>query len=94
MVRPTPRRAHDPEVMGGRPCIRGMRVTVGDPGANGPSVVHVRALDLVPDAIGDDVVRLLGDHADALAAGPIVTLDETRTRVRVLPIHRSGRVGG
>ena len=31
MVRMSPldRITHDPEVMGGRPCIRGMRVTVG-----------------------------------------------------------------
>jgi uncharacterized protein (DUF433 family) len=25
----TPRITHDPNVMGGKPCIRGMRVTVG-----------------------------------------------------------------
>ncbi len=35
-------------------------------GVTGPSVVQVRALGLVPDAIGDDVVRLLSDHAEAL----------------------------
>ena len=26
---PTSRVTHDPQVMGGKPCIRGMRVTVG-----------------------------------------------------------------
>lgn len=26
---PPPRITHDPNVMGGRPCIRGLRVTVG-----------------------------------------------------------------
>ena len=58
-------------------------------GASGPSVVQVRALDLVPSAIGDDVLRLLQDHAASLAAGAIVTLDESRTRVRILPIRRN-----
>ena len=28
-MNPLERITHDPEVMGGRPCIRGMRVTVG-----------------------------------------------------------------
>lgn len=58
-------------------------------GAARPSVIQVRALDLVPELIGVDVVRLLRDHAEALATGAIVTLDESRTRVRVLPIRRT-----
>ena len=59
-------------------------------GSTSPSVVQVRALDLLPESIGKDVLRVLHDHADALAAGALVTLDETRTRVRILPIRRSG----
>ncbi len=27
----------DPQVMGGKPCIRGMRVTAGAPDASGPA---------------------------------------------------------
>ncbi len=57
-------------------------------GTTGPSVVQVRTLDLVPTAIGDDVLRLLRDHASSLSAGAIVTLDNSRTRVRILPIGR------
>lgn len=29
MNQPADRITHDPEVMGGKPCIRGMRITVG-----------------------------------------------------------------
>ena len=35
---------HDPEVMGGRPCIRGLRVTVG-------TLVGLLAAGHTPDAI-------------------------------------------
>jgi predicted nuclease of predicted toxin-antitoxin system len=59
-------------------------------GAQGPSVVQVRALDLAPGVIGEDVLRLLHDHAPALQAGAIVPLDATRTRVRIFPITRRG----
>jgi predicted nuclease of predicted toxin-antitoxin system len=56
-------------------------------GASGPSVIQVRAQDVLPEAIGDDVVRVLVDHAPALDAGAIVTIDELGARVRVLPIR-------
>jgi hypothetical protein len=42
----------------------------------------------LPEAIGEDVVRVLVDHAPAIEAGAIVTLDELGARVRVLPIRR------
>lgn len=51
---------HDPAVMGGRPCIRGMRVTVGTLVgllAAGHSVEEV--LDLYPYLERDDVMAAL-----------------------------------
>lgn len=62
-------------------------------GASGPSVVQVRAQDVLPEAIGDDVVRVLADHANALESGAIVTIDELGARVRVLPVRRPIRRG-
>jgi predicted nuclease of predicted toxin-antitoxin system len=56
--------------------------------ATGPSVLQVRAQDVLPDAIGDDVVRVLRTHAPALEQGAIVTMDKVRSRVRVLPIRK------
>jgi predicted nuclease of predicted toxin-antitoxin system len=57
-------------------------------GASGPSVLQVRAQEILPEAIGEDVVRVLVDHAPAIEAGAIVTIDELGGRVRILPIRR------
>lgn len=57
--------------------------------ASGPSVLQVRAQDVLPSAIGARVVRTLQDHEDALDLGAIVTIDELAARVRVSPIRRS-----
>jgi predicted nuclease of predicted toxin-antitoxin system len=54
--------------------------------ANGPSVVQVRAQNVLPDAIGDLVVRVLTEQATVLASGALVTVEPHATRVRVLPI--------
>jgi len=124
----------DPAVMGGRPCIRGMRVTVGtivgllatgrshedilqaypylEPDdiraalsyaawrteeveqeengfeALGASLIQVRTQDVLPDAIGTDVVRVLREHHATLDHGAIVSIDELNLRVRVLPTRR------
>ena len=61
-------------------------------GTAGPSVVQVRAQDVLPEAIGPDVVRVLTDLSAELERGAIVSLDEAAARVRILPIgpgHRS-----
>jgi predicted nuclease of predicted toxin-antitoxin system len=56
--------------------------------ASGPSVLQVRTQDVLPSAIGELVVRVLGEHADALAKGAILTVDLLGARVRSLPIER------
>jgi predicted nuclease of predicted toxin-antitoxin system len=58
-------------------------------GATGPSVLQVRTQDVLPAAIGRDVVRVLTMRAQAFEAGAIVTIDKLKSRVRVLPIGRS-----
>lgn len=57
-------------------------------GATGPSVLQIRAQDVLPESIGHDVVRVLTMRADVFAAGAIVTIDKVMSRVRVLPIRR------
>lgn len=54
--------------------------------AKGPSVLQVRGQDTMPVAIGSDVVRVLHLRRDAFERGALVTIDKTRSRVRVLPL--------
>jgi predicted nuclease of predicted toxin-antitoxin system len=55
--------------------------------ASGPSVLQVRTPDVLPGAIGRDVVRVLRLRASAIERGAIVTIDRAAARVRVLPIR-------
>jgi predicted nuclease of predicted toxin-antitoxin system len=51
-----------------------------------PSVIQVRAQDILPDAIGKMVVRALHASRPHLEAGALVTVDPHRHRIRLLPI--------
>ena len=52
----------------------------------GPSVLQVRAENILPDHLGAAVVVALGQHEEDLSSGALVVVDEGRSRVRVLPI--------
>ncbi|MCB1896981.1 MAG: DUF5615 family PIN-like protein [Zoogloeaceae bacterium] len=54
-----------------------------------PSVVQIRAVDVSPDAIGDQVLAALQQMAGELEDGALLTVDARRTRLRVLPLRRS-----
>ena len=54
--------------------------------AMGPSVLQVRAEDVLPDHLEGIVIAALKQHAAELASGALVVVDESRSRVRVLPI--------
>ena len=54
--------------------------------ATGPSVLQVRAEDVLPDAIGTLLLAALRQHETDLASGALVVVDAGRSRVRVLPI--------
>jgi predicted nuclease of predicted toxin-antitoxin system len=56
--------------------------------AGGPSVIQIRAQDVLPDGFGTDVVRVLREHGAALEQGAIISVDELTARVRVLPIRK------
>lgn len=58
--------------------------------AIGPSVLQVRAQDVLPTALGGEVVRALATHGDSLERGAIITIDKVTARVRILPIRRAG----
>jgi predicted nuclease of predicted toxin-antitoxin system len=51
-----------------------------------PSVIQVRNQDLLPAAIGDVVISALRQVEQQLASGALVTIDQSRLRIRILPI--------
>lgn len=54
--------------------------------ATGPSVIQVRAHDVLSAHLGQVVVTAIRTHETQLRDGAIVTVDEARSKVRVLPI--------
>lgn len=52
----------------------------------GPSVLQIRTQDTLPDYLEGSVVAALTQHGSDLSAGALVVVDESRSRVRVLPI--------
>ena len=52
----------------------------------GPSVLQVRAEDTLPDFLEEAVIAALNQHEEELSTGALVVVDESRSRVRVLPI--------
>ncbi len=55
---------------------------------DGPSIVQVRADDVLPEHLGEVVITALRIHAGQLASGALVTIDEQSRRVRILPLKQ------
>ena len=54
--------------------------------ASGPSVIQVRGQDVLPDRMAATVVAAPNQHEPDLAAGALVVVDKSKSRVRILPI--------
>jgi predicted nuclease of predicted toxin-antitoxin system len=54
--------------------------------AESPSVIQVRTQDVFPEVLGDRLVRVLREHEPVLEKGALLTVDEGRSRIRVLPL--------
>ena len=52
-----------------------------------PSVVQIRAEDVRPEAIGNQIVNALHQMAAELDQGALLTIDTNRTRLRLLPLR-------
>lgn len=52
----------------------------------GPSVLQVRSQNILPDHLGGLVIAAIRQHESDLAAGALLVVEESRNRVRVLPI--------
>ncbi len=52
----------------------------------GPSVIQVRTQDVSPNHLAPFVLQALKVHGKPLENGAILTIDESKSRVRILPI--------
>jgi predicted nuclease of predicted toxin-antitoxin system len=53
--------------------------------AQSPSVIQILTQDVMPATLGSSIVRVLQEHEAAIREGVLITVDETRSRVRILP---------
>ena len=54
--------------------------------ASGPSVIQVRSPKVLPEQIGRPVLAALRQYENELAAGALLVIDESKSRVRILPL--------
>jgi predicted nuclease of predicted toxin-antitoxin system len=54
--------------------------------ATGPSVLQIRGQDVLPDHMEKVVVAALNQHESDLESGALVVVEETKNRIRILPI--------
>jgi|ERR1041384_1851938 predicted nuclease of predicted toxin-antitoxin system len=55
-------------------------------GAEGPSVIQVRAQDVLPSHLEKIVIATIRTYEAVLKTGALITIDEARARIRILPI--------
>ncbi len=54
--------------------------------AEGPSIIQVRTLDVRPQIIAPKIAKLINKFERQLIRGAIVVFDDSRERVRMLPL--------
>lgn len=55
--------------------------------AESPSVIQVRTQDVFPEVLGERLVKILREHESILEKGALVTVDERKARIRILPFR-------
>ena len=55
-----------------------------------PSVIQIRIQNALPKNLGTWLVNILQQHEKSLQNGALLTVDENRTRIRVLPFQADG----
>jgi predicted nuclease of predicted toxin-antitoxin system len=54
-----------------------------------PSVLQLRNQDILPSDVENVVIQTLETCKDYLETGALIVVDSNKTRVRVLPLHKS-----
>lgn len=55
-------------------------------GAEGPSVIQIRTTDVTPEAQSKRMLGALEQFKESLSDGALISIDESRERVRLLPL--------
>ena len=55
--------------------------------AENPIVIQVRTQDVLPEVLGDRLVKVLQEQQSVLEKGALLTVDEGKSRVRILPFE-------
>lgn len=53
--------------------------------AKGPSVIQIRTQDVFPQTLGEKMVQIFRQYEGILEKGALITVDEDKLRVRILP---------
>jgi predicted nuclease of predicted toxin-antitoxin system len=53
--------------------------------AQGPSVIQVRTQDVMPQSLGHRLTHILREYESVLLSGALITVDEGKSRIRILP---------
>ncbi len=56
--------------------------------AESPSVLQVRAQDILPKSIGNAVITILQKYTKELEQGALIVFDKSKERVRILPLEK------
>jgi predicted nuclease of predicted toxin-antitoxin system len=56
--------------------------------AENPSVLQVRAQDILPKSIGQIVITILQKYEVELEQGALIVFDKAKERVRILPLEK------
>lgn len=56
--------------------------------ATSPSVIQVRSQDILPGRLAQRLIAVLREYDNILEQGALIVIDETRDRVRLLPLRR------
>jgi predicted nuclease of predicted toxin-antitoxin system len=55
--------------------------------AQGPSVIQIRTQDIIPQSLGHRLVQILRQYESLLESGALITVDENKSRVHILPFQ-------